>query len=76
MITVGGVLLWLGIKKDCSPLLLLPIGFASILINIPLNGLMEEGGLFRYFYNGGVLTEIFPCVIFIGIGALTDFSPL
>jgi oxaloacetate decarboxylase beta subunit len=45
-------------------------------VNIPLGGLMEKDGLFRYFYEAGVLTEIFPCLIFIGIGAMTDFGPL
>jgi sodium ion-translocating decarboxylase beta subunit len=76
MILVGLALLYLGIKKDMEPLLLLPIGFGAILVNIPLGGLMEEEGLLRYFYEAGVLTEIFPCLIFIGIGAMTDFGPL
>ena len=76
MILVGCTLLYLGIKKDMEPLLLLPIGFGAILVNIPLAGLMEKGGLLLYFYEAGVLTEIFPCLIFIGIGAMTDFGPL
>jgi oxaloacetate decarboxylase beta subunit len=76
MILVGCGLLYLGIKKDMEPLLLVPIGFGAILVNIPLGGLMEKDGLFRYFYEAGVLTEIFPCLIFIGIGAMTDFGPL
>jgi oxaloacetate decarboxylase beta subunit len=76
MILVGCALLYLGIKKDMEPLLLLPIGFGAILVNIPLAGLMEKGGLLLYFYEAGVLTEIFPCLIFIGIGAMTDFGPL
>jgi len=76
MIAVGCCLLYLGIQKDYEPLLLIPIGFGAILVNIPLAGLMEPEGLLRYFYEGGVLTEIFPCLIFIGIGALTDFGPL
>ena len=76
MILVGCALLYLGIKKDMEPLLLVPIGFGAILVNIPLAGLMEPGGLIRYFYDAGVLTEIFPCLIFIGIGAMTDFGPL
>jgi oxaloacetate decarboxylase beta subunit len=53
-----------------------PIGFGAILVNIPTAGLIEEGGLLRHFYEAGVLTEIFPCLIFIGIGAMTDFGPL
>jgi oxaloacetate decarboxylase beta subunit len=76
MILVGCALLYLGIKKGMEPLLLIPIGFGAILVNIPLAGLMEEGGLLRYFYEAGVLTEIFPCLIFVGIGAMTDFGPL
>ncbi|MDI6753927.1 MAG: sodium ion-translocating decarboxylase subunit beta [Thermodesulfobacteriota bacterium] len=76
MIMVGCALLYLGIKKNMEPLLLIPIGFGAILVNIPLAGLMEEGGLLRYFYEAGVLTEIFPCLIFVGIGAMTDFGPL
>jgi oxaloacetate decarboxylase beta subunit len=76
MILVGFALLYLGIKKDMEPLLLVPIGFGAILVNIPLAGLMEEEGLLRYFYQAGVLTEVFPCLIFVGIGAMTDFGPL
>jgi oxaloacetate decarboxylase beta subunit len=76
MILVGCALLYLGIKKEMEPLLLIPIGFGAILVNIPLARLMEEGGLLRHFYDAGVMTEIFPCLIFIGIGAMTDFGPL
>ena len=76
MIVVGLVLLYLGIKKDFEPLLLVPIGFGCILVNIPLAGLMEPDGFLRIIYDAGVLTEIFPLLIFIGIGAMTDFGPL
>jgi sodium ion-translocating decarboxylase beta subunit len=76
MILVGCALLYLGIKKGMEPLLLIPIGFGAILVNIPMAGLMEKGGLLRYFYDAGVLTEIFPCLIFVAIGAMTDFGPL
>ncbi len=76
MIIVGCALLYFGIKKEMEPLLLIPIGFGAILVNIPLGGLMEKEGLLRYFYEAGVLTEIFPCLIFVGIGAMTDFGPL
>jgi sodium ion-translocating decarboxylase beta subunit len=76
MIAVGCVLLYLGIKKDYEPLLLVPIGFGAVLVNIPLGGMMEPGGLLRHFYDAGVMTEIFPCLIFVGIGAMTDFGPL
>ena len=76
MIIVGCVLLYLGIKKDFEPLLLVPIGFGCILVNIPLAGLMEEGGFLRIIYDAGVITEVFPLLIFVGIGAMTDFGPL
>jgi oxaloacetate decarboxylase beta subunit len=76
MIVVGCVLLYLGIKKDFEPLLLVPIGFGCILVNIPLAGLMEEDGFLRIIYEAGVLTELFPLFIFVGIGAMTDFGPL
>ena len=76
MIIVGSLLLYLGIRKGYEPLLLLPIGFGAILVNIPLAGLMEEDGILRFFYNTGVLTEVFPVLIFLGIGAMTDFQPL
>ncbi len=76
MMIIGSVLIYLGVKKGFEPLLLLPIGFGCLLVNIPLSGLMAEEGLFRHFYNFGVITEVFPCLIFIGIGAMTDFTPL
>jgi carboxybiotin decarboxylase len=76
MIAIGCVLLYLGIKKDCEPLLLVPIGFGAILVNIPLAGLMEEGGFLRTIYDMGVITELFPLLIFVGIGAMTDFGPV
>jgi sodium ion-translocating decarboxylase beta subunit len=76
MIVVGCLLLYLGIKKDFEPLLLVPIGFGAILVNIPLAGLMEEGGFLKIIYDAGVLTELFPLLIFVGIGAMTDFGPL
>nr|MBP7323875.1 sodium ion-translocating decarboxylase subunit beta [Deltaproteobacteria bacterium] len=80
MIIIGGVLLWLGIKKDCEPLLLVPIGFGCILVNIPLADVMGmkagEEGFLRVIYNMGVANELFPLLIFVGIGAMTDFSPV
>ncbi|HUU63302.1 MAG TPA: sodium ion-translocating decarboxylase subunit beta [Dehalococcoidia bacterium] len=75
MLVVGGVLIYLAIKKKYEPLLLLPIGFGVILANLPGTGLMEEGGLLNYL-GLGVHLAIFPPLIFLGIGALTDFSPL
>ncbi len=76
MLAVGCLLLYLGIKKDYEPLLLVPIGFGALLVNIPLAGMMAPDGLLRHFYDAGVMTEIFPCLIFVGIGAMTDFGPL
>lgn len=76
MILIGCLLLFLGIRKGYEPLLLVPIGFGAILVNIPGSGLMEEDGLLRFFYNTGILTEMFPILIFLGIGAMTDFGPL
>ncbi len=75
MIFVGLVLIYLGIEKKYEPLLLVPIGFGTILVNMPLTGLMAEGGLLRYFYFG-IESGIFPPLIFLGIGAMTDFGPL
>ena len=76
MMLIGSLLLYLGIRRGFEPLLLLPIGFGAILVNIPLAGLMEEGGVLRFFYDTGIRTEIFPIIIFVGIGAMTDFQPL
>ena len=76
MIAVGGVLLYLGVKKDFEPLLLVPIGFGCILVNIPLAGLMEGNGFLKIIYDAGVITELFPLLIFVGIGAMTDFTPV
>ncbi|MCG2740634.1 MAG: sodium ion-translocating decarboxylase subunit beta, partial [Syntrophaceae bacterium] len=76
MILVGFVFLYLGIKKDCEPLLLVPIGFGCILANIPLSDVMSEEGFIRTIYNAGIATELFPLLIFVGIGAMTDFGPL
>jgi sodium ion-translocating decarboxylase beta subunit len=76
MIVIGSVLLYLGIKKGYEPLLLVPIGFGAILVNIPLAEMMGKEGFLRFFYDTGVLTEVFPLLIFIGIGAMTDFQPL
>ncbi|RKX90749.1 MAG: glutaconyl-CoA decarboxylase subunit beta [Spirochaetes bacterium] len=75
MIIIGLTLIYLGIKKEYEPLLLIPIGFGAILSNFPLTGLRSEGGLLYYFYFG-IKSGIFPPLIFLGIGAMTDFSPL
>ena len=76
MFAIGCLLIYLGIGKQLEPLLLVPIGFGAILVNIPLSGVMEENGFLRVLLNGGILTELFPLLIFVGIGALTDLGPL
>ncbi|MBC7347331.1 MAG: sodium ion-translocating decarboxylase subunit beta [Clostridia bacterium] len=76
MLVIGAFLIYLGVARDVEPLLLVPIGFGAILVNLPLTGLMGEEGLLRQFYEAGIATEIFPCLIFIGVGAMTDFAPL
>ena len=76
MMLVAAALLYLAIKKDVEPLLLLPIGFGCFLVNMPLSEVMESGGLLKFLYDIGIITEIFPLLIFVGIGAMTDFSPL
>jgi oxaloacetate decarboxylase beta subunit len=81
---VGGLLIYLAIAKEYEPLLLIPIGFACILVNLPLTELFHtteqllggaERGLFDYIFTG-LATGVFPPLIFLGIGAMTDFTPL
>jgi sodium ion-translocating decarboxylase beta subunit len=76
MIAVAFGLLYLGIVKQYEPLLLLPIGAGCMLANLPLSPLIAEDGMLRVLYNMGIVNELFPLLIFIGIGALTDFGPL
>lgn len=76
MVAVGFALLYLGIAKQFEPLLLVTIGFGCILSNIPLAGINEPGGILNYVYNAGIKTGVFPLIIFMGVGALTDFGPL
>jgi sodium ion-translocating decarboxylase beta subunit len=76
MMAVGFLLLYLAIAKGFEPLLLIPIGFGAILSNIPLAGMSEPGGLLYYIYHVGIETGVFPLLIFLGVGALTDFSAL
>jgi oxaloacetate decarboxylase beta subunit len=75
MMLIGFLLLFLAIKKGFEPLLLLPIGFGAILSNIPVAGIAEEGGLLSYLYFG-IKAGIFPLLIFMGVGAMTDFGPM
>lgn len=76
MILVGCLLVYLAVAKKFEPLLLLPIGFGAILANIPVAGIADEGGLLWYVYHAGIETGIFPLLIFMGVGALTDFGAL
>lgn len=76
MITVGGVLLFLAIRKRFEPLLLVPIGFGAILSNIPIAGIAGPDGLLGYITHVGIDTGVFPLLIFLGVGALTDFGAL
>ncbi len=76
MIAVGAILIVLAVVKEYEPVLLLPIGFGCIVANIPLTGMSEANGLFGVLYRAGISTELFPLLIFIGVGAMIDFSPL
>jgi len=75
MMAVGFLLLYLAIKKGFEPLLLVPIGFGAVLSNIPIAGMADEGGLLYYLYYG-IKTGMFPLLIFMGVGAMTDFGPM
>ena len=76
MFCVGLTLLFLGIFKGFEPLLLVPIGFGALLANIPLAGMNDPGGILNYIYIAGIETGVFPLLIFMGVGALTDFGPM
>ena len=76
MILVGSTLIALAVIKEYEPVLLLPIGFGCILANIPLTGMSDGEGLFGVLYRAGISTELFPLLIFVGVGAMIDFSPL
>ncbi len=76
MIAVGCLLIWLAIHKKYEPMLLLPIGLGGILANVPLAGVAGAEGLLGLIYEFGVETGVFPLLIFLGIGAMTDFGPL
>ena len=76
MMLVGGGLIYLGISRRFEPLLLIPIGFGAILSNIPVADIGGPEGILGYFYSVGVTTGVFPLLIFLGVGALTDFGAL
>ena len=76
---IGGVLIYLAIAKKMEPALLLPIGFGTILVNLPLSGAVtqgEEEGVLTLLFDSGIANELFPLLLFIGIGAMIDFEPL
>jgi oxaloacetate decarboxylase beta subunit len=76
MIAAGLVLVYLAVAKEYEPVLLLPIGFGCLLANIPLADMTAAEGMMAVIYNAGISTELFPLLIFIGVGAMIDFSPL
>ena len=78
MIAIGCLLLYLGIGRKIEPLLLIPIGAGVVLGNLPLAGLSanDQGGVINLLYVSGILTEIFPVLLFLGLGAMIDFGPL
>ena len=78
MVLLGCVLLYLGVARKFEPLLLVPIGFGVILGNLPLAGLSthDEGGIMNLLYTSGILTQLFPCLMFLGLGAMIDFGPM
>lgn len=80
---LGGLLIYLAIAKDFEPALLLPMGFGAIMVNIPLSGAITQmidgtavEGILNFLFNSGIATELFPLLIFIGIGAMIDFGPI
>lgn len=73
MWAIGGILIYLAIKKDMEPTLLLPMGFGAILVNLPFSGAIET---LEVLFNAGIANELFPLLLFIGIGAMIDFGPL
>ena len=83
MWAIGGLLIYLAIAKDMEPSLLLPMGFGAILVNLPMSGAVEqwvngqlERGALSVLYDAGIANELFPLILFIGIGAMIDFGPL
>lgn len=85
MYVIGGILIWLAINKDLEPVLLLPLGFGAILVNLPSSGVLDQvlaqgvtsNGIIEWLYNVGIeASEAMPLLLFIGIGAMIDFGPL
>lgn len=80
---IGALLIYLAIKKDMEPSLLLPMGFGAILVNLPYSGAVDqiyegvkEAGIIDVLFNAGIANELFPLLLFVGIGAMIDFGPL
>jgi len=73
MWVIGGILIYLAIARDMEPTLLLPMGFGAILVNLPFSGAVET---IEVLFNAGIANELFPLILFIGIGAMIDFGPL
>ena len=83
MWAIGGLLIWLAIKKQMEPSLLLPMGFGAILVNLPMSGAVTqivdgvtEFGPIDVLFDAGISNELFPLLLFVGIGAMIDFTPL
>ncbi|OFI46488.1 sodium ion-translocating decarboxylase subunit beta [Floricoccus penangensis] len=79
MMIIGAILMYLGIKKDYEPTLLVPMGLGTMLVNFPDSGVLSAGGEpgpFQVLFDAGIKTELFPLLLFIGIGAMIDFGPL
>ncbi|MBR5247155.1 MAG: sodium ion-translocating decarboxylase subunit beta [Clostridia bacterium] len=84
MWAIGGLLIFLAIKKEMEPTLLLPMGFGAILVNLPFSGAItqilengeEQEGALSVLFDAGIANELFPLILFIGIGAMIDFGPL
>lgn len=76
MIAIGALLIYLAIAKDIEPVLLLPIGFGAVVTNIPLNEIFGDTGFLKIIYDAGIETELLPLLLFVGVGAMTDFGPL
>lgn len=74
---IGGLLIWLAVKKDFEPSLLLPMGFGAILVNLPYSGVLGDSGIIEWLFHTGIAaSEAMPLLLFVGIGAMIDFGPL
>ena len=76
MWAIGGLLIFLAIKKEMEPTLLLPLGFGTIMVNLPFSGAIGAEGPLTTLFNAGIANELFPLILFIGIGAMIDFGPV